>query len=272
MHDMFEVNKKRWNAITPLHLGPGECYDVEAFRKGASTLRALELELLGDVADQRILHAQCHIGVDSMSLARLGARVTGVDFAEEAIAAARMLNDECGLDCRFVCCNIYDLPLHLDEEFDIAYTSYGVLCWLPDLANWARTLARFLRPGGRLVLIDGHPLAECVQPGEGEAPPHFTRNYLAGPEPVFCPVADDWGDYHAHGAVVPYPAYECNHTMAEIINAVVGAGMIVELLGEYAEGYHQCNPAMAQGEDRLWRLPAEKALFPLVFSLTARRP
>lgn len=266
----FEANKAHWNAATPLHLGPGEVYDVEAFKKGASTLLPMELGLLGDVADKSILHAQCHIGDDSMSLARLGAKVTGVDFSEEAIAAARSLNDECGLNCRFVCCNIYDLPQHVHEQFDIVFASYGVLCWLPDLSRWCQLLADRLRPGGTFVLVEGHPFSHCVEAGEGDNRPRICRSYFSDGQPEYCP-PDEEGDhdYHAIDTAVGKATYEWTHTVSDILNAVAAAGLTIQHLGEYTALPYRLFPTMIKEEDGLFHPPAGKALYPLLLSVKA---
>ena len=271
MDDYFEVNKEHWNAATPLHLGPGEVYDVEAFKKGESTLLSVERELLGDVSGKSILHAQCHIGVDSMSLARLGAQVTGVDFSEEAIGAARSLNDECGLDCEFICCNIYDLPAHLDAQFDIVYASYGVLCWLPDIPRWCQLLADRLRANGTFVVIEGHPFSCCIKNDQSHPHPYIYRNYFRLNEPEFCPADDEERDYHAIDKPVGKPTYEWQHTLSNIVNAVAGAGLVIETLGEYpqAPGRGADNPEMKKGADGYFRFPAENSLYPMLLSVKA---
>lgn len=271
MDAFLQVNREHWNAATPLHLGPGEVYDVEAFKRGASTLLPIEREPLGDVAGRSILHAQCRIGVDSMSLARLGAHVTGVDFSEEAIRAARSLSDECGLSCRFVCCNIYDVAAHVKEQFDIVYASYGVLCWLPDLPAWCRVLADRLRPGGSLILIDGHPLSYCIDAGDDDGP-RVRRSYFSDGKPEFCP-PDEEGDhdYHAANTPVGRATYEWTHTLSDIVNAVAGAALTIRRLGEHPELCYRLFPQMTKDEDGLFRLPAEQALYPMLFSLKATR-
>ncbi len=272
MDKFLEANKEHWNAVTPLHLGPGEVYDVEAFKKGSSTLLSIERRLLGDVAGRSILHAQCHIGVDSMSVARLGARVTGVDFSEEAIRAARTLNDECGLNCQFICCNIYDLPSHLEKQFDIVFASYGVLCWLPDLNLWCQVLADRLRPGGTFVLVDGHPFSYCIKAEPGTAPPHICSSYFSDGTPQFCPPdEEDDCDYHATSVPVGKATYEWTHTISDIINAVAGAGLVMQSFGEHPALAYRLYPEMTKGADGLFRLPAEKALYPMIFSIKAAK-
>ena len=152
----MEANRRSWDARTPTHFG-SRFYDVDGFRAGASSLNSIEVEEVGDVDGKSLLHLQCHFGMDTMSWARLGARTTGVDFSEEAISRARSLSEELDIDAKFVVSNVYDLPDVLDGRFDVVFTSYGVLTWLPDLDRWAEVVAHFLEPGGFFYIVDGHP-------------------------------------------------------------------------------------------------------------------
>ncbi|WP_370514489.1 class I SAM-dependent methyltransferase [Formosa sp. L2A11] len=131
-HDYKAVNKDTWNAKTEAHL-VSDFYDVEGFINGNSSLNAIELDLLGDVKGKKILHLQCHFGQDSLSLARLGAHVTGVDLSDVAIKNAKKLANTLELNTTFICCDLYELPNYLDDTFDIVYTSYGTIGWLPDI-------------------------------------------------------------------------------------------------------------------------------------------
>ena len=153
----FESNRESWNKRTAVHKDSA-FYDLDAFKKGRSSLNAIELEGLGDVSGRSLLHLQCHFGMDTLSWQRLGAQCVGVDLSDEAIKLAREINTELGLDARFVCCNVYDLPEHLDGSFDIVFTSYGTIGWLPDLDKWAAVVARYLTPGGVFYIADFHPV------------------------------------------------------------------------------------------------------------------
>jgi SAM-dependent methyltransferase len=150
-------NRKLWDELVRVNAG-SKMYDLPSFKAGKCTLDPIELEEVGDVVGKTLLHLQCHFGQDSMSWARLGAKVTGVDFSPKAIDLARSLARELALDVRFVCSDIYDLPSVLAGEFDIVFTSLGVLCWLRDLGEWARIAARFLKPGGTFYLREAHPV------------------------------------------------------------------------------------------------------------------
>src|ERR1700748_3023902 len=137
-----EINKEAWNKKTAVHVD-ADFYDVPAFLNGKNSLHTTELNLLGNVKGKSILHLQCHFGLDTLSLARMGAKVTGIDLSDKAIAKARELNTKLGLDATFICCDIYDLPQNLNEKFDLIFTSYGVLGWLPDLQKWAAVIDHF---------------------------------------------------------------------------------------------------------------------------------
>ncbi len=150
------VNKASWNKRTEIHFD-SKFYDNESFIKGRSSLNDIELELLGDVREKSILHLQCHFGQDSLSLARLGAKVTGADLSDHAIAKAIELSNKIDIPAEFVCCDIYDLPKYLQGEFDIVFTSYGTIGWLPDLAKWSSTIFHFLKPEGQFIMADFHP-------------------------------------------------------------------------------------------------------------------
>ena len=149
----IEINRESWNHRTEVHL-KSEFYDLEGFIKGKSSLNPIELNLLGDIAGKRILHLQCHFGQDTISLSRLGAEVTGVDFSDKAIESAKKIADQTGSSAKFICCDIYDLPDHLDEKFDIVFTSYGTIGWLPDLDKWAKIVSNYLKPNGTFVFVE----------------------------------------------------------------------------------------------------------------------
>lgn len=155
--DYLSINKNSWNRKVPFHL-KSKMYNMEGFLQGETSLKQIELDLLGDISGKKILHLQCHFGQDSISLSRMGAEVTGVDFSNVAIEKARHLTKECNTNTKFICCDVYDLPNHLDETFDLVFTSYGVLGWLPDMQTWARVVSQFLKPQGKLILVEFHPV------------------------------------------------------------------------------------------------------------------
>jgi len=157
MKEYFKSNQELWDQKTPIHLN-SEFYDMEAFRAGKTSLNRDEIAHLGDdIAGKSLLHLQCHFGQDTLSWAKMGAKATGIDFSEKAIQQARALNDEMGLDAKFVQSNVYDLKENLEGQFDVVFTSYGVLTWLPDLEEWASIVNHFLKPGGIFYIMEFHP-------------------------------------------------------------------------------------------------------------------
>ena len=168
----FRINRARWDELVPIHLRSPD-YRVAAFKAGEDHLHPIEAAEIGPIAGKRLVHLQCHFGLDTLCLARRGAVVTGLDFSPAAIAAARALAAQTGIPARFVGGNIYEAPALLGERFDIVYVSWGALNWLPDIARWAAVVAALLDPGGFLYLLEGHPLAMALeQAGTG-------RFYLA---------------------------------------------------------------------------------------------
>jgi SAM-dependent methyltransferase len=229
----INANRALWDSWTRLHLAPG-VYGVEDFRAGTSTLKPVELEELGDVSGKTILHLQCHFGLDTLSWARRGATVTGVDFSPEAVRAATALGAELGIPARFVCANLYDLDTVPDlrgERFDIVFTSYGVLCWLPDLAGWARVIAHFLKPGGTFYKVEWHPFANYLFPRETDSEGNPIREpYFGRAEPVR---AVESGSYAAPEAEVKTTAYYWSHGVGEVVTALCDAGLRLDYLHEF---------------------------------------
>src|SRR5690606_24012242 len=152
----LDHNRNAWNKRSELHIN-SEFYDVEGFLKGKSSLNSIELELLGEVKGKSVLHLQCHFGQDSLSISRLGAEVTGVDLSDKAIEMAKELAKKDQSTAQFICCNLYDLSSHLDEKFDVVFTSYGTIGWLSDLNKWADLIRHFLKPNGKFVFVEFHP-------------------------------------------------------------------------------------------------------------------
>ena len=275
MDEMREANRRLWDEWTAVHAETKEMYDLEAFKRGGVRIRPWEIEEVGDVAGKDLLHLQCHFGIDTLSWARLGARVTGADFSPAAIELARRTAEEIGVDATFVLSELYELPHHLDGEFDIVYTSRGVLNWLPDMTEWAQVVAHFLRPGGFLYLHDGHPIlypladADELDHGEPRDQPVFKFPYFAREEPVRWPVQ---GSYADPGADVREPhTYEWPHPMGEIVTAIAEAGLRIELLHEQPF-LSWPRSILVKGDDGEWHLP-EGFLgeLPLMFSLKARK-
>ena len=245
----------------PVHVA-SDFYDVEAFRAGRSTLKPKELAAVGDVRGRSLLHLMCHFGLDTLSWARLGAEVTGVDFSEPAIAQARALADELGLRARFVVSDLYELPEKLEGEFDLVYTSWGILCWLPDAPRWARVIAHFLRPEGRFHLFEFHPVAVAF---DRDLKPAYS--YFHDPEGLY---EEFTGTYADMDSGLPQRTWQWAHTTADVVNALIDAGLVLERIDEYPTGSWMDRFNGMELTADGWRIPGDP--IPLGLHVEARKP
>ena len=266
--DPVAANRRLWDARTTIHVG-SSYYDVAGFRAGRNTLHDLERAEVGDVAGRTLLHLQCHFGLDTLSWARLGARVTGVDFSPEAIAEARRLAAEVGLAARFVDSEIYALPEVLDETFDVVFTSYGALCWLPDISRWCEVAAAFVRPGGFLYVAEMHPTAMTLSDQPGVRDLRIGYPYWSGSDPMRF---EEEGTYADYDAPIKLPEYVWNYGLGDLVSGLIDAGLVLEFLHEHDRTVYQQLPFLQQGADGWWRLPDTMPVLPLLFSLRASRP
>jgi SAM-dependent methyltransferase len=273
MDDALRANRDLWDAWTGIHT-VSEFYDVPAFRDGRDPIRIRDEERdeIGPVAGKSLLHLQCHFGLDTLSWARLGANVTGADFSEQAITAACALAADVGVPATFVLANLYDLPDALEGQFDIVYTSRGVLGWLPDITGWARVAAHFVRPGGMFYVTDIHPVAQAfenedVQPGELR----LAYPYWSHDTPLTFAVKGSYADPDAPTSP-DLVEHGWDHSQGEIVTALIDAGLRIEFLHEFDFCEWKLD-FLVEGEDGRWRLPADvKGQLPLFFSIRATKP
>lgn len=258
----FEANKELWNQRTAVHKD-SSFYDLPSFMKGKSALTPIELKELGDIRGKKILHLQCHFGMDTLSLARMGATVTGIDLSDKAIDTARELNAQLGLDARFICCNVYDLEEHLNEEFDIVFTSYGVIGWLPDLQPWARLIARYLRPGGFFYMAEFHPVVWMFDDDFTCIKYYYHNRELIEMESV--------GTYTDRNADIKAKEYSWNHGISEVLNSLLGQNLCLEFFNEFSYSPYPCFSNIVQGPDGNWRIKGMEDKIPMVYSLRMRK-
>jgi SAM-dependent methyltransferase len=265
MTDWHATNRAWWDERAPHHAA-GAFYDVAGFRAGASTLRPFEPAELGDVSGRDLVHLQCHFGLDTLSWARRGARVTGLDYSAPAVATAAALADGTGLDARFVEADVYDAVSALGaESFDIVYTGIGALCWLPDIPRWATVVRELLRPGGVLYLVETHPMSDVL--GDDD---------LVARYPYFhdAPIRDDsQGSYAIDGDVrlETTVTYSWIHPLGRVVGALLDAGLSLELLNEHDFTVFARWPFMRDDGEGTYRLPDDLPRLPLLYSLRARR-
>jgi 2-polyprenyl-3-methyl-5-hydroxy-6-metoxy-1,4-benzoquinol methylase len=266
MDNYLTTNQRHWNDVTPQHVA-SESYDVASFKAGGNTLRSVELDELGNVAGRSLLHLQCHFGMDTLSWARRGADVTGVDFAQKAVETARSLAAELGIKAEFICSNVYDLPQALNGQFDIVFTSYGVLAWLPDLTKWAEVIAHFLKPGGVFFIAESHPFADSFETEGGNGRLVKSYPYFANGQPL----AYECDCTYAGAVPAAKATFEWSHSLGEVIDSLIGAGLRIEHLHEFAFCMYRRFSCMAMGEDGWWRLPEAYGDMPMLFSVKAVR-
>ncbi|WP_406291678.1 class I SAM-dependent methyltransferase [Streptomyces sp. NBC_00624] len=268
LDDELAANRALWDARAWAHgTTPNDkYYDVDSFLAGRQTLYGIELELAGDVTGQDVLHLQCHFGMDTLNWARLGARVTGVDFSSTAIVRARELAERAGLTADFVEADTQNLPSDLADGFDLVIATYGVMCWIGDLDAWMHGAAMALRPGGRLVLVDLHPAFQTLASYE----PLVADWPYGGGQPQREAVTGTYADPDlpmASQEVVQYP-----HSVGEIVTAAAGAGLIVDRLGEHTEADFNGRRILPKGPDGNYRFPFGDTYLPILYSLRAVSP
>lgn len=271
--DPRSINHANWEARVPLHVGSGG-YGLERFHRDPSHLSEVvryDLPRLGQVAGLEVVHLQCHIGTDTLSLARLGATVTGLDFSGAALDAARQLFADCGTGGEFVEADLYEALEALGpERFDLVYTGVGALCWLPDIAEWARVVAGLLRPGGRLFIRDGHPVLLSLDDERDDDLLVLEHPYFETAEGVSF---DEEVSYVEHeGTIEATTTVEFNHGMGEIVTAVLDAGMELTGLVEHDTlPWPQFDRLMDQVGPNEYRLRERPDRVPMSFTLQARK-
>jgi len=264
MDPRMEANRSAWDRWTEVHRR-SEFYDLEGFKAGAGSLREIELAEVGDVAGRSLLHLQCHFGMDTLSWARRGAKALGVDFSEEAVRTARSLAEELSIPCRFLCCDVYELPRRLDEAFDIVFASYGVIWWLPDLAAWSRVAARYVKPGGFFYMAEFHPVLTAFGDG-GEA---FRHPYFFDPEPEEETVE---GTYADREAGIRTRTYGWPHHLGEVVGALADAGLQIRHLHEFPFSPWGCFPFLEESSPGRWTVKGMGGRVPAVFAVKAGKP
>jgi SAM-dependent methyltransferase len=260
----LEANRANWNDRVGIHV-KSRFYDVEGWLRDEPVPTSLELQALGNVEGLTLVHLQCHFGMDTLRWARVGATVTGVDFSPAAIAEAINLAERAQLEVqsRFVCATVYDAPEALaGERFDVVYVSLGSLCWLPSIDMWARSVAKLLRPGGRLYLHDVHPLSNSLD-DDGE---RFTFGYFEAPEPL---IFDSTETYTDGDGIASTTTYEWNHSLAEIFGALHSNGVVVDAFNELDWTVWRQFPWLEESEMGTWTIPADRTRIPLAFTLVA---
>jgi SAM-dependent methyltransferase len=258
----IDINRALWDEKTKYHTSsPFYNMDDGSFLGGRSSLNEIELQLLGDVSGKSVLHLQCHFGQDSLSLARLGAAVTGIDFSGEAINKAKELNEQLGLNASFICTDIYELPEKLDQRFDIVFTSYGVLGWLPDMQKWAQMVAQFLKPEGKFVMVEFHPVIWMFNYDfTGVEYSYFNRG------PIIEMAATTYAD---RDAVINKQEIGWNHDLSEVVQNVLSAGLRIVSFNEFDSSPYSCFKNMIEIAPGKFQVKGLEGKIPMLYSIMA---
>ena len=258
----LELNRRNWNQKASINY-LSSYYDVQGFKQGKLALQPIERDGLGDVQGQDLLHLQCHFGLETLSLARLGARVVGVDFSDKAVDYAQKLAAELDIPGQFICSDIYDLPQSLSEAFDIVFVSYGSLGWLPDLDRWAGIVHRALRPGGMLYLVDFHPILWMMEWGS-----QLVHAYAGDGRPI---AIGPQGAYADPSVRVDGVDYWWNHGLGQIFSALLQHGLSIDEFAEHPYCTYNAANMLTQGTDGRWSIEGVDRRYPILFTLRAAK-
>lgn len=268
--DALAANLANWESRVPVHAA---AYGLDRFVEDPEHLSDVvrdDAPALGDLTGLRVAHLQCHLGTDTVSLARLGADVVGLDFSPSALEVARALADRAGNEVRFVQADVYDAVEAIGDGFDLVYTTVGIVAWLPSMTRWAKVVAELLTPGGRLYLRDGHPMLMTLDETRDDHQLVVTHPYFRRPEPQRW---EDTSSYTGQAGAVSSPVcFEWSHPLSEIVQAVIDAGLDVTRLHEGDTLDWAFAPWMEADDQGHYRFPAEqRALVPTEFTLEAIR-
>lgn len=260
-NNYLDLNRTSWNMRTEAHLNSA-FYDNDSFVAGRSSLNEIELDLLGDLEGKNVLHLQCHFGQDTISLTRFGARATGVDLSDKAIEIARDLAEKTESDAEFVCCDIYDLPDHLLGQFDLVFTSYGTIGWLPDLDRWASVIRHFLKPGGQFLLVEFHPFVWAFDDDfTSIAYDYFNRQAIHETQQ---------GTYADRDAPIEIEYVTWNHPISEVLNALIAQGLQIETFREYDYSPYDCFRHTKEVQPGKFCIEKFGRRFPMVYACVAK--
>lgn len=254
--DYLKLNKEGWDKRTHVHV-QSKFYDVDGFLSGKTSLKEIELSELKDVEGKKLLHLQCHFGLDTLSWARKGAIVTGVDLSPAAIRKANELKKQVNLNARFICSDIYEFGKTVTEEYDIVFTSYGVLTWLPDLTKWAEIVARSLKPGGQFYIAEFHPVHDLVR----------GYNYFYQSEPD----VEEEGTYTENDAGESSTMVTWGHHLGKVINSLIKAGIQIQQFNEYPYSPYDCFEDLEEREEGRYYFKKMQYDVPLVYSILGKK-
>jgi len=258
--DYAKINKKWWNDITPIHT-KSSLYNLKNFKKGKTSLSEIELKELTDVRNKSMLHLMCHFGMDSLSWAKKGAKVTGVDISDVAIDTAKKLSSEISKEAEFICSDIYELPKKLNKKFDIVFMSYGVLLWLSDIKKFAKTISHFLKKNGTFYIVELHPFTNILDY-------NLKLNFDYFDKGPFLDDAD--GSYTNWEDKSKGITYQWSYTISDLINALISENFSIEFLHEFPFTTYPQFKNMRKDKKGRYFVKDNSLQIPLLFSLKAK--
>jgi SAM-dependent methyltransferase len=259
------ANRLHWDEIAPVHL---KSYGIDRLLAGVSCIDEIQKREFYPVAGKDLIHLQCHIGTDTLSLALDGARVTGVDFSGASIAIARELAAKMRIPAEFIEANVLDLIPQVSRKYDIVYTSKGVLCWIRDIEKWADVIASLLKDHGVFYMLESHPLS-CMFDDTKEGEPRIRYSYFHRDAPLH--FDDEHPDYSDSSYVPVNKTYEWIWSLSDVVGALLRRGLRLELLNEHDRAFHRALPGMSETSDGWLELPGYEGMIPFTFSLRARK-
>lgn len=258
----LEINKALWNGKTKIHFD-SEFYNNKSFLKTKNSLNEIELSLLGDVRGKKILHLQCHFGQDTISLQNMGAKVTGIDLSDEAIKMAKVLSEQTENFPDFICSDVYDLPNNLNEVFDIVFTSYGTIGWLPDLDRWAKVITHFLKPGGNFILAEFHPVVWIFDNKFEKIEYNYFKEKAI--------IEKEQGTYAQKNAEIEMESVTWNHSLSEVFSSLLNNGLRIESFSEFNFSPYDCFENTIETNPKQFKIKNLVDKIPMVYSLKAKK-
>ena len=260
--DYLKINKESWNKRTEVHYD-SEFYDNRTFKETGNSLNEIELEFLTNLKGKKVLHLQCHFGQDSISLSKLGAEVTGVDLSDVAIEKARNLAKEMDANTKFICSDVYNLPNVHDEKYDVIFSSYGAVGWLPDSNQWAKVISHFLKPGGKFVFAEFHPVVWMFDDSIEKVAYRYFNS-----EPI---IEEEEGTYTDKDADISETYVSWNHGLSEIFNSLKNNGLQVTEFREYDYSPYNCFQNLEEFEKGKFQFNKHGDKIPMVYALVASK-
>jgi ubiquinone/menaquinone biosynthesis C-methylase UbiE len=260
----FEHNRESWNELTSLHV-KSDFYDLKNFKNGNTSLNHIEIEEIGDeVKGKKLLHLQCHFGMDTLSFARMGADVIGIDISDESIKVAIELSEELSLPAKFYRSNVYEIDKVLDEKFDIIYTAYGAINWLDDLDKWANIISRYLKPDGIFYMVEFHPFIYTLNENSEISDSYFKS------KPLETVVEKSYTD-KSEVSKKNLKHTEWHHSLSEVLNSLISNGLKIEFLNEFPFQVYNCFPNLTENEKGKWVSDKYGDKIPHMYSVKARK-